>query len=171
MVFYKSSRWLRVGALAGLAVAQHCANAQVTVSYAPASTAVPTVSEWGLLVMSALLAVAAFAAIRKGAGSKSIMGLALAAMACWDGGGYTVREVVAQSLPGLAMTNPAGGTVTADLGKDAVPVTNQTSVPMRVVSITPPAAIDSDPSGCVAGTTVVAPGASCTVLVDLNISQ
>lgn len=171
MVFHKGSGILRAGATVGLAAAHSFANAQVTVSYAPASTAVPTVSEWGLLIMSGLLAVAAFVAIRKGANSKAIMGLALASMASLGVGGYAVRDVLAQSFPTLAMTNPAGGVITADLGKDPAPISNQTAVPMRVVSITPPAAIDTDPSGCVAGTTVVAPGASCTVLVDLSISQ
>ncbi len=171
MVFHKGGWILRAGAAMGLAAAHNFANAQVTVSYAPASTAVPTVSEWGLLILSGLLAVAAFVAIRKGASSKAIMGLALASMASLGVGGYAVRDVLAQSFPSLAMTNPAGGVVTADLGKDPAPVSNQTSVPMKVMSITPPAAIDTDPSGCVAGTTVVAPGASCTVLVELISSQ
>lgn len=167
MVFHKGSGMLRAGATVGLAAVHSFASAQVTVSYAPASTAVPTVSEWGLLIMSGLLAVAAFVAIRKGANSKAIMSLALASMASLGVGGYAVRDVLAQSFPTLAMTNPAGGVITADLGKDPAPISNQTAVPMRVVSITPPAAIDTDPSGCAAGTTVLAPGASCTILVDL----
>ena len=156
-------------ALVGFASAHTLASAQqVVISYAPASTAVPTVSEWGMIILSLLLVVAAVLAMRKGANGKTVLGIALAATVSLGGGSHVIKDALAAVLPDLSMTNAAGGVVTAPEGSIPVPVTNQTSVPMRILSITPPTAVDTDPSGCVSGSTVVAPGASCTVLVGVG---
>lgn len=153
--------------LVGAAAVHTVASAQqVVVSYAPASAAVPTMSEWAMIVLSLLLAVVAVVSIRRGASGKAVLGLALAAVASLGGGGYAIKDALALVAPVLFMTNPAGGVVTALEGSLVVSVTNQTSVPMRILSITPPTAVNTDPSGCVPASTVVAPGASCTVLVD-----
>ncbi len=156
-------------ALMGFASAHTLVSAQqVVISYAPASTAVPTVSEWGMIILSLLLVVVAVVASRKGAGGKTVLGLALAATVSLGGGSYAIKDAWAAAPPDLSMTNAAGGVITAPEGSIAAPVTNQTSVPMRVLSITPTTAVDTDPSGCVPGNTVVAPGASCTVLVGVG---
>lgn len=155
-----------IGALVGLASAHPLVSAQqVVVSYAPASTAVPTVSEWGMILLSLLLVAVAVVASRKGASGKTVLGLALTATVLMGGGGYAIKDAVAAVLPTLSMNNAAGGVVTAPEGSIAVPVTNDTLVPMRILSITPSTAVDADPSGCVSGSTVVPPGSSCTVLV------
>jgi hypothetical protein len=56
------------------------AQAVVTVTYGPATT-VPTLSEWGLLIMSALLAAFTIVVIRKGASSKTMASLGVAIVA------------------------------------------------------------------------------------------
>ena len=67
--------------LAALAVGQTLAMAQVVVTYGPDVTSVPTLSEWGMIIMSMLLAVVAGITMRKKAGSKTVASIALAALA------------------------------------------------------------------------------------------
>lgn len=156
--------------LAALAVGHSVAIAQsippVVITYGPADVAsVPTLSHWGMIIMSGLLAVVAVIAIRKNAGSKTVMSIALAAVVAFGGGTYALKEAIA--APGfLPMNNPAGGSITTDPGNTPTQVRNNTSVRLKIFSVSPPTALDNNNTACVPGVTVLAPTENCTVLTD-----
>lgn len=153
--------------LAALAVSQTTAMAQpapVTITYGPEITSVPTLSEWGMIIMAAVLAVVAVIAMRKGAGSKTVMSLAVAATVAFGGGAYSIKDALAIAIQPLSMTSQSGGTIQVDGGSQPTPVVNNTTVRQKILSITPPEAIDTSGSKCIPGTTVLAPTESCTVL-------
>ncbi len=159
-------------ALAGFVAIHRLASAQqVTVSYAGSSTAVPTASAWGMIILSLSLALLAVVAMKRRGSGKPVLGLALAALVSLGAGSYAIKDALAAAISALSMTNPAGGVVTASQGSTPAPVTNQTSVPLRIVSITPIAAMDPNPSGCKPGSTVVMPGTSCTILAGAGVGD
>lgn len=163
----KLKRMGSVAMLAALAIGQTVAMAQpapVTITYGPEITSVPTLSEWGMIIMAAVLAVVAVIAMRKGAGSKTVMSFAVAATVAFGGGAYSIKEALAIAIQPLSMTSPSGGTIETYSGQAPTPVVNNTSVRQKILSISPSEAVDNSGSGCVPGTTVLAPAASCTVL-------
>ena len=79
----KLKRMGSVAMLAALAIGQTVAMAQpapVTITYGPEITSVPTLSEWGMIIMAVVLACVAVYAMRKNAGSKTVLSIALAAV-------------------------------------------------------------------------------------------
>jgi hypothetical protein len=160
----------RVGAFASLGLAHALASAQaaVTVTYGPATT-VPTLSEWGLLIMSALLAAFAFFAIRKGASSKTIasVGVAIVVSFAAVDGTKLIKDVHAFVFT-WTLTSPTGGQLLNVLASIDTPITNVTTVPLMIYSITPPEAIRSGPGACVPGVTILAPTQSCNVGIPAN---
>ena len=153
-----------VAVLVALAMGQTATMAQVVVTYAPDVASVPTMSEWGMVIMAVLLAGVAVVAMRKGGGSKTLMSFALAATIALGGGVYSIKDALAIQIQPLLMTSQNGGTIQATGGNVPTPVVNNTSVRQKILSISPSGAVDSSGSGCVPGTTVLAPAASCTVL-------
>ena len=157
----------------------------ILITYAPgggATSPVPTLSEWGLLGLSVLLAAAALYGIRGKAGGKPLAAIALAAALAIGtyNGHQTMGQVHAvpayttcSPLSQCYMQNAGGGTINAtDPGMvvDTV-VTNSSGVTQTVVSV---AAVDPNwdqirtPVGtpiCVAGL-VVPSGTSCYIRIN-----
>ena len=159
-------RLFQASTLAAVAGAPALALAQASnavVSYAPlASSSVPTLGEWGALGLSALVAIAAFRALRKKQGSRVVMSLALTAaglLAAAQGSGVLGN---AAAMIAFEMDNPAGGSVALPLGLGVRPVQNTSGVPLRVLSVTPDTSRDDPATTCTVGL-VLAPGASCNV--------
>lgn len=163
MAVIKHVRSLAVLAVAALVQSAAIAQ-QVVITYGPDVASVPTLSEWGMIIMAVLLGIVAVIAMRKGSGSKTVMSFALAATVALGGGAYSIKDALAVQIQPLSMTLQSGGTIEADSGSVPTPVVNNTSVRQKILSISPSGAVDSSGSGCVPGTTVLAPAASCTVL-------
>lgn len=157
-------QWLSRGCAAGtLLMAHQLVSAQVVVTYGPASSSIPTLSEWGMLAMAALLVIAAAMVFRRGAKSHRLMSVLLGAAALVMGGAHLSHEAQAVPVVTLELTVPTGGTLSTDAGPISTPVVNRTPVPQRILSITPPSAIGGS-TPCLAGSTVLSTNASCTIL-------
>lgn len=152
--------------MAALAVGHSVAMAQpvdIFVTYGPAGVAsVPTLSEWGMIIMAIMLAGAAVYAMRKNANSKSIMsiGLAALAMAGAAGGNNILNE--AWSISASEMTAPTGGSISVPVTGGVVPVTNATQVPLKIISVTPNSVQNAAQTTCMPGV-IVTPGGTCNV--------
>ena len=150
--------------LAGFTIAQTAAMAQsVVITYGPVDVAaVPTLSEWAIIAMAILLALAAVIAIRKSARSKTSLSLSLGSAALL--GASLGHQVIgdAWSLPTPAMDTPTGGTVNLPSNIGVIPVENTTQMPLKIISVTPADAQNSPSTTCDPGV-IVAPSASCNV--------
>ena len=151
--------------LVALAAAQTMVAAQTAVvTYGPVgATAVPTLSEWGMLAMALVLGVAAVYALRKQAHSKAVMSLALGAGALLTAalGGQVVQQ--ARAVPvGAQLSNPAGGSISISMGSGLVLVQNSSQVPLRIISVTPEEVQNAPQTTCDPGL-IVTPGATCEV--------
>lgn len=164
-------RMRSAGTMAALGAAHTWAAAQqlpvdVVVTYGPVEVAsVPTLSEWGMVIMSVGLAVFAVRAMRKGSGSKTISAIALAAVGIWGAAqGYGIMgATIAAPPPG--MTEPAGGTVQLQITEgNTIPVVNNTNppVPLKIISVSPPEVLNAPGTSCTVGR-VVAPADACNV--------
>jgi hypothetical protein len=146
-----------------LAAVQSVASAaevtQWTIVYAPTppSTPVPTLSEWGLLILAVVMAMAAAVYLRKKGASKTLASVAfLSALVL---GGFSGDKLIgnARALPTPAMTNPAGGTLSFGYtGQLAIP--NISGVSQTIVSITPTVLVATPGPTCVVGLVVPAGG-------------
>lgn len=158
-----------VAVLAALAVGHLVAMAQVVVTYGPVDVAsVPTLSEWGMIIMSVLLAVVAVIAMRKKAGSKAVMSIALGAAVMFGvaQGNKYVSEAIA--IPD-GMTSTTVGTFTTPLLNvdEEFEVFNRTSpsIPLRIISVEPAESAQGTFTGsppCTPGS-IVAADTSCYV--------
>lgn len=148
--------------LAAVAVGHSVTMAQVVVTYGPDVASVPTLSEWGMIIMAMALACVAVYAMRKNAGSKTIMSFALSATALFSAsmGNQIIKS--AQSLPPPSMNTPTGGTVNLLSNIGVRPVQNTTQVPLKIIGVTPGGAQSSPTTTCDPGV-IVAPGSSCNV--------
>lgn len=157
-----------VAVMAALAVGHSVAMAQavdIVVTYGPAGVAsVPTLSEWGMIIMAIMLAVAAVYAMRKNANSKTIMsiGLAALAMAGAAGGNNILNEAWSVNAPAPEMTAPNGGSVNIQMGFGVVPVKNVTQVPLKIIGVTPNFVQNAAQTTCKPGV-IVTPGGTCDV--------
>ena len=133
--------------------------AQVIV-YGPAATSVPTLSQWGMLILAVLLAMAAVYTTRK-SGNRLLSGL-LAIMALGVGvQGTPVGSVQAVSVPTMVVNT--GGTIDlSEFGPSIidVPINGHPSIPMRIISVTPASAPTTLSPTCAAGL-VVNVGQTC----------
>lgn len=162
-------RMKKAAMLATLGLGPAVAMAQaVTVTYGPDLTAVPTLTEWGMIGTAVLLAVAAVVAIRKKTGSKTVISLVLAAAALVGAaqGHVTLLDAAAGAAP--AMTSPPGGTVLGiNEGDGLIPIENQTAVPQKILSVSPDVVRDRGTTTCKPGV-IVAPGQFCNVDAGVN---
>lgn len=152
----------KAAALGVLAMTQTVSMAQsVTITYGPDVASVPTLSEWGMIIMAVVLAGFAAYAMRKNANSKTIVSLMLGAIGLLGAGlGHQVIHST-WALPAPQMTNPAGGVTTAiPLGIGNVSVQNTTNVPLRVITVSDPSVENAVGTTCKSGV-VVPPSASC----------
>lgn len=132
--------------------------------YTPESVNIPTLSQWGMLALSALLAVAAVAALRKRAGGKTLLSIAfLCALVL--GGVVIGNKVIGEAQAGTCgaappMSSPTGGTLSFTSCSSAT-LTNTSGIAQRIISISP-ASADTTPSTptCVQNLVVPA-GQSC----------
>ena len=134
-----------------------------TIVYTPESVNIPTLSEWGMLALSALLAVAAVAALRKRIGGKTLLSIAfLCALVL---AGVVGNKVIGEAQAGTCatpppMSSPTGGTLSFTSCSSGT-VTNTSGIAQRIISISP-ASADTTPNTptCVQNLVVPA-GQSC----------
>ncbi len=149
-----TTRTLRlVGAGFLLAALQSVSFAQslqgIAVTYLPAATAttaIPTLSEWGLIGLSLLLAVVAVYALRAGKGAKPLAAVMLASSLALGaiGSGNLVGEAQAAGVTNAScpvdgqlcyMTVASGGTVTVETVNSDVAVINNTGVAQTITGV------------------------------------
>lgn len=148
--------------LAGAAALPASAFAQIV--YAPSNaSAVPTLSEWGMVVLSALMAFIAIQTARKG-GSRVLSALlAVGALAVGLGGEQAIIRTAQAIVFEEAMATDAGGTInlSAYNAGNLVTIQGHPTIPMRIISVNP-TSDTTDPSNptCAVGLVVSAAG-SC----------
>ena len=134
-------------------------------------SSIPTLSGYMLMVLGVLLAALAYRKLRAYTGGKPLASLvALGVMAAMSSisGNQIIKSAEAFVNPTVSLANLAGGIVhfLAPMAGDT-PVTNATSVPLRITSITADAgetiAVPGTLPPCIAGSTVLQPGGSCYV--------
>lgn len=159
-----------VAMLAALAMGQTAAMAQVVVTYGPVDAAsVPTLSEWGMIIMAVVLAGVAVYAMRKKADSKAIMSLFLGVAGLFSAvlGNQVLNEAWADM--GYAMDRPTGGSVDPNLPLNVgvIEIRNSTQVPLKIISVTPDQVRNAPDTTCDPGV-IVPPGATCNVDTGVN---
>jgi len=135
----------------------------VTVTYAPAATAnVPTLSEWTLLALAALIAVISYRHLRNRLNGRPLAALFLA-------GAAGVLALVAGRVGDQAlainlspMTVQGGGSIPLNCG-DSGDLFNNTSVNMKVTSVT--SVNPYTVSGTCTNLPTVLPNAACSITV------
>lgn len=135
-----------------------------TIVYAPDSTGIPTLSEWGMLTLSALIAVAAVAFLRKKVGSKTLMSIAFLCALVLGGvmGNRVMGEAQAASCTAPSpMSSSTGGTLSFTSCDGAV--TNTSGVAQRIISISPASADTTPNTPTCAQNLVVPAGQSCYI--------
>ena len=162
------SKLSRLPALAALLV--FSAGAQVptgttTITYAPAAAAaapagIPTLSEWGLIILAGVMAFAAFKAMRKGAAGRMFSILAFAAAGAI---GTAQFAAPTRAAPGTAFSEASGGVVIWT-GVGEISIQNTSGVSQKITAINySGGATPQTPVGtpqCSVGLTL-APGATC----------
>ena len=142
-----------------------------TIVYAPATPAssIPTLSEWGMLILSVLMVVAAVVSLRKKAGNKTLASVAL--LSALVLGGFAGDKVIGSAnaiTPAPVMSNPAGGTITPFYYDGTeLPVTNTSGVAQMIVSITPTVPVSTTSPTCTTNLVVPA-GGSCYIATVLS---
>ncbi|MBA4741115.1 MAG: midcut-by-XrtH protein [Azoarcus sp.] len=144
--------------LPGLAAAQ-----EVTITYGPIEpTAVPTLSQWGMIGMSVLIALAAYATLRRTGGARFLLALGVCAAGLLGAEGYRIVGT-ARAVPAPVMDQPQGGTLVFPAPSfSSMPVENTTSVPLQILSISPDLYAQAPGTTCDPGV-IVAPGGTCDV--------
>jgi hypothetical protein len=117
-----------------------------------------------MLILSAMLVAAAVWALRKKAGSKTMLSIALAALVSFEGAGgtHTFTSAFANGYPSFYMESANGGEVPITSGFGLAYVRNNTPVPLKIISVTPVEAQNADAPACAPGV-IVAPSAFCYV--------
>lgn len=148
-----------------------------TIDYEPlaAATSVPTLGEWGLVLMALLVGVVAYRALRGRVNGRLLVHLLLGGGLVTGGlaGGDLVRSAraVSEGPSEVNMTQAGGGSVLVIDYDTVVKVNNVAGVPLRIKAMTPNAEYlhwgDPSPSSpqCTVGLVVPAGGA-CYVLVE-----
>ena len=170
-------RCLQAGAALGGALwaGGAMAAAAGTVTYAPVGDAasVPLLTDIGLPLLAALVAVAAFRVLRNRAAGRplaSVAALAVLAAGGWAAGRLEPSAAHAAPAPLYSLSSASGGTVSVDeiYEGQQVTLTNNTSKMLKISSVQ--AAIGYTltlaMSSCTSGVTVLPPLASCTVQFD-----
>ena len=149
------------------------------ITYAPgAVSAVPTLSEWGLLAMALLLVLMAYRVLRNQLGGRPLASFVLAGALGLGmvSGEHALRSAYAiVVLPVVSLTSASGGSVNV-VSYGLSQVTNDSGVPQTITSMvatgenryfstefeaTPPCAVGQ----------VVAPAASCYVYVNSSVPE
>ncbi|KAB2968865.1 midcut-by-XrtH protein [Zoogloea sp.] len=148
--------------LAGAAILPASAFAQIV--YAPATaTAVPTLSEWGMIGLSALMAFVAIQTARKG-GSRVLSALlAVGALAVGMGGEQAVIRTAQAIVFQESMATEAGGTIslTGYAAGNLVTIQGHPTIPMRIVSVNPASDTTTPSSPTCAVNLIVSAAGAC----------
>lgn len=156
----KKKVFSRVAIAAGLTLGWQAAAVAQSIGYVPdVQTPVPTLSEWGMIVLSVLLALVAIQTARKG-GSRLLSALlAVGALATGMGVEQTMLKT-AQATALEQMSIGSGGTV--DLSGYStgteVPVQGHPTIPMRIISVSPSSDTTVQSPTCTVGLAVPAGG-------------
>lgn len=141
----------------------------IAVTYAPviqSAAPIPTLSQWGLALLSLALVVVMYRTLRKAGNGRPIAGLMLAgalALAMGSSGSWISPSFA--GADGAELSNKAGGMV---LVSDLTIVGNTSGVTQQIIKIEVPngftarAVPNGLPAACAVGTTLAA-NASCTV--------
>lgn len=159
-----ASGLLLVLALPSVSLAQ-----SVTIVYEPAvaavaATSVPSLSEWGLMALAAVMAFAAYRALRRGTGAR-LWSLAVLAAASLVVTQWIARPAMAVPA-GVSMSSAAGGSVTAN-GTGEHSVSNNSGVALKIRSVSYENGAPRTPTGappCVSDLVVNA-GQQCFVRI------
>jgi hypothetical protein len=128
-----------------LATQQSAAFAAIIITYGPSTTAsIPTLSEWGMIGLSILLAVVAVYTLRNKGGGKPLASVILACALAL--GGFSGNKLIGEanaiiitpdcpSQYSCTMSNAAGGIVTTAGTGDQTDITNTSGVPQTITNI------------------------------------
>lgn len=159
MNFAKISRLL-LALTASLGGSVAFAGGSVVVTYVPAGATVPTLSEWTLLALAALMALLCYRHLRPRLQGRPLAALFLAAGAgtLALAGGHFGQEALATVLTDTPLTQQGGGTVTLNCLNNGN-VINNTGITVKITSVTG----SPTPVGTCTSLPTLVPNASCTV--------
>lgn len=152
----------RFSVVGGLVLCEQTSAVAQVIIYAPADLAsVPTLSEWGVMVLAGLIGATGIYFSRN-AGNK-VLSLLFCTISLVLGVG-AASELVgnAQALPNLSMHMNGGGSVDLSgyVGSQDIPVNGNSALNMRIVSVVPASGPTSSRPTCAAGV-VIAAGSRC----------
>jgi len=167
MLLVKMIRGLPV-VLAGLTGKLAFAGFSASLTYAPATASVPTLSEWTLLALTALVAMISYRHLRVRLQGRPLAAVFLAATAGVLAltAGYVGEQAMALPASPGPMTLPAGGTINLSCGANGN-VVNNTSVTMAVTAVN--RGTDVITTGSCTGLPTMAPTASCSIAVQCPV--
>lgn len=159
MTFAKISRLL-LALTASLGGTLAFAGGSAVVTYVPAGANVPTLSEWTLLALAALMALLSYRHFRARLQGRPLAALFLAAGAgtLALAGGHFGQEALATANTDTSLLQQGGGTVTLNCGNTGN-VINNTGITVKITSVTG----SPTPTGTCTNLPTLAPTASCTV--------
>ncbi|MDA8451285.1 midcut-by-XrtH protein [Acidovorax sp. NCPPB 3859] len=161
-----AGRFAMFGALAYATSAM--AEPAIEVVYSPniaasGSQPIPTLSQWGVVLLSLAVVVVMYRSLRKARGGRPIAGLLLAGgLAIAMGGSGLVGKSFA-AIDSLNLSDPAGGSVFPSLGETKFVNTSGVTQQIKQISAPQPTYVVLTPSNtpqCQVGT-VLSPGSSC----------
>ncbi len=142
-----------------------------SVGYGPlGAEGIPLLSDVGLMLLVGLMAVIAFRVLRSRSAGRPLASVVALGILVAGGMASGRVEQVAYALAGVSLSSAAGGSADILATGTDVPVQNNTAVNLKILGVqaTPPNTVGvPSSSACVAGVTVLAPAASCNVLINL----
>ncbi|AVT11739.1 midcut-by-XrtH protein [Paracidovorax avenae] len=174
----KIASMVRTGAISSLgfalvqsALAQQVNVLPILITYGPpAATPVPTLSQWGIALLSLALGLMIYRSLRKAGNGRPIAGMLLAgalALSMGGAGGWIGKSFAAPS--GVQLAQPGGGIVGVDAG--LFTVSNTSGVTQQITKITVQNGYtrlsinNGFPAECVVGTILPA-GGTCSTHYD-----
>lgn len=159
MTITRTSRLL-LALAATLGTSAAFAGGSVVVTYVPAGSSVPTLSEWTILALAMVMALVSYRQLRSRLHGRPLAALFLAAGAgtLALAGGHFGQEALATVGTDTSLTQQGGGTVTLTCGSNGN-VINNTGITVKVTSVTG----TPTPLGTCTSLPTLVPAASCTV--------
>lgn len=161
MKFHTTVRSLTLASALGLAgPLAHAGAAAGSIVYAPAASGIPTLSEWTLLALAALVALISYRHLRQKFNGQPLAALflTLALGAATLVTGHFGNQALAVVFAPVSLSLPNGGTITFNCGSSTV--TNNTSVTMKIISVTS----TPTPTGTCTNLPTMPPADTCTVV-------
>lgn len=136
----------------------------------PGAEGVPLLSDIALLLLVGVMAVIAFRVLRSRSAGRPLASVVALGIVVAGGMATGRVEQVAHAFVGVSLSSAAGGSAGIFVTGMDVPVQNNTAVNLKILGVqaTSPNTVGvPSSSACVAGVTVLAPAASCNVLINL----